>query len=71
MTNMRDFKSSGFTNILRNESSWRFGLPTAELVMEETIIPELNGTMEAQLLSYLSLSKISVGCVVNFRDERV
>jgi len=42
-----------------------------KLILELKSVKELSGTMEAQLINYLRLSKVPVGYLVNFRNERV
>lgn len=42
-----------------------------KLILELKAVQALNTVMEAQLLNYLRLSGISVGYLVNFRNERV
>ena len=53
------------------------GAYIADIVVDGKIILELKsavrltGVMEAQLINYLRLSKVSVGYLVNFRNSRV
>ena len=53
------------------------GAYIADIVVDGKIILELKsavrltGVMEAQLINYLRLSKVSVGYLVNFRNTRV
>ena len=47
------------------------GAYVADLVVEGKMILELNSNMEAQLLNYLRLSKVSLGYLINFRNARV
>ena len=42
-----------------------------KIILELKSVKELTGTMEAQLINYLRLSKVPVGYLVNFRNERV
>ena len=42
-----------------------------KMILELKSVKELNPNMEAQLLNYLRLSKVSLGYLINFRDARV
>ena len=42
-----------------------------KMILELKSVKELNPNMEAQLLNYLRLSKVSLGYLINFRNARV
>ena len=42
-----------------------------KMILELKSVKELNSNMEAQLLNYLRLSKVSLGYLINFRNTRV
>ena len=42
-----------------------------KMILELKSVKELNSNMEAQLLNYLRLSKVSLGYLINFRNARV
>ena len=42
-----------------------------KMILELKSVKELNPNMEAQLLNYLRLSKVSLGYLINFRNSRV
>ena len=41
------------------------------MILELKSVKELNSNMEAPLLNYLRLSKVSLGYLINFRNSRV